>query len=427
MAVIKSRVNSADMISSMNLAKQNQGIPGQLAEITKTKTVKKYKEIPLLPKDVPTNTYYNTTLKTNLDLVCYVPDASNMQGLTYYDGHFYIGFDITGGNGKIVKITNGGKLVKDSGSLPIGHSAELAYRKTNNHIYIANGGGTNPTHIYEVDMNAATPTVISDLNFSYLGNSALLAIDNDNDLLIIHTAPDDTTNPTFSICKFDGTITKRFTIPNQGVPQGLEHYQGYLYFYTTNKITVLDLNGSIITTMLLPKSGESEGLTIAGDFESPYIAVGYNNSNRIYGLRTNDNKDFHSYSVLGSVNRRDASNVSLIPKIFTMAINTNYGVGDWRNVEWTNGFYFESMITSVVVSATDIKISLKVPFESIGGMFAEGNPALYSDGVRVAVDVSGALITLSFYNNTGTLINPTTITNLRTVKILVIGAMKVES
>jgi HKD family nuclease len=388
----------------------------------------KYKGIPLLPENVPSPINYTSkdNYKTNLDLIFEVSDTGNMQGLTYYDGYFYIGFDQGSGNGKILKYTKGGKLEKDSGSLALGHCAELAYRKANHNIYVANGGGTSPAHIYEIDMTAATPSILDDFDFAEYGNAALVAIDNDNDRMILHTAADDFSNPTFRILQFNGTLISQFSIPFQGTPQGLDYYQGYLYYYTGNKITAIDLTGNIQTSLEISKSGESQGLTIAGDYESPFIAVGYNTPNRLYALRSPEDREYNTFSPLGPVNRRDASYNSLIPKIFTMAVNTNHGVGDWRIVEWSNGFYFDSLISSVQTNNTEITITLKCSFAAIGSMFAQGNFTLYDDGIHAAVDSFANTITLRLYDNSGNLVDPTTILANRTVKILVIGAVSVD-
>lgn len=153
-------------------------------------------------------------------------------------------------------------------------------------IYVANGGGSNPTHIYEVDFDKKKVT--KDINLEKYGSSALLAINNDKDELILHTSPDgDHGKIIFSIIDFNNnSLKQQFEIHNQGVPQGLEYYDGILYYYTNNNITCIDLDTkNIIKNFEIKETGESEGITLAYDNNIPYLAIGYNKNNRIYALK----------------------------------------------------------------------------------------------------------------------------------------------
>ncbi|OOM80327.1 hypothetical protein [Clostridium sp. BL-8] len=237
-----------------------------------------YKKEKLKSLDLNLNSNHKFELAFN------IMQKDNFQAITYNDDVFYAGFDMGRGQGIIREYDSNGNFIKETQKIGIGHSAGLAYRKSNGHIYACNGGGTNPTFIYEIDMTATTPSIVNTLNYNSLGNSALIAIDNDNDQLILHTASSDTADPTFSICKFDGTIIKQFTVHNQGVPQGLDYYQNQLYLFTNNKITVMDLNGNITKVVNVNESGESEGMTIGIKNNIPFIAVGYNTPNRVYIL-----------------------------------------------------------------------------------------------------------------------------------------------
>jgi hypothetical protein len=209
----------------------------------------------------------------------------NMQGLANHNGAIFVGFDEGGGKGEIRVYSASGKLIKDSGPLPIGHTASLTYRTKNGHIYVTNGGGTNPTKIYEVDVSAAHPKVLRTIDFGRLGNSGLMAFDNARDKMWLETAANDYAPViTFSYCDVNGHIFRQFTIKNQGVPQGLDVYQNRIYYYTNDKITVLDYSGHIIKSLALHLSGESEGLTIVTG-KTPYIIFGYNKPNRLYVLK----------------------------------------------------------------------------------------------------------------------------------------------
>lgn len=229
----------------------------------------------------------NKAEKFQYELLFHIPSAKNFQGLTFFDGHFYCGFDLGAGNGKIIKYDMSGKKICETASMSVGHCAELGYRTKTNKIYIANGGGTNLTHIYVVDYT--TSVVLSNLSYERLGTSALLAIDNVHDYLILHTISSgaDIGTPTFTIINLANmNVINTFNIATQGVPQGLETDGKYIYLYTNNKITILNYEGIIIATYRFNNPGESEGLTFALEYGKPYLAMGYASPNRIYIIRS---------------------------------------------------------------------------------------------------------------------------------------------
>jgi peptidoglycan hydrolase-like protein with peptidoglycan-binding domain len=212
-----------------------------------------------------------------------IPDGECMQGVTVHDGDIFTGFDLRNGNGEIKEYSPSGQLQKKSGPLPIGHSASLSYDDEDGYIYAANGGGQTPTKVYVVDMDSQTPTVVKTLDFSQLGDSGLAAVDNSSNTLWIHTAPNDRGPITFTKCTMDGSVLAHFTLPNQGVPQGLDIYQGNLYYYTDNKISVIDPSGKLLKSITVSEKGESEGLAVVGG-NKPYIIFGYSGPNRYYTL-----------------------------------------------------------------------------------------------------------------------------------------------
>lgn len=233
-------------------------------------------------------TYTLSTRKNfQYELLFYIPSTKNFQGLTFFDGYFYCGFDLGAGNGKIIKYDMSGKKICETAPMTIGHCAELGYRTKTSKIYIANGGGNNLTHIYVVDYT--TSTILKNLNYESLGTSALLAIDNVHDYLILHTISRgaDIYNPTFTIINLANmNVINTFNIPTQGVPQGLETDGKYIYLYTNNKITILNYKGIIIATYHFNNSGESEGLTFALEYGRSYLAMGYTSPNRIYIIKS---------------------------------------------------------------------------------------------------------------------------------------------
>lgn len=244
----------------------------------------------VIPKYIP-----STSIPKNNEykLLFNLPDKGVMQGLTFHNEYFYCSFDLGNGNGKIVKYDCVGNKISETKSMIIGHCAEIAYRVSTNKIYVCNGGGNNPTHVYVVDYNSSK--IQTDLNYESLGHSALLAIDNVHDYLILHTAlSNDTGNPKFTIINLTNMSTvATFGIVNQGIPQGLETDGKHIYLYTNNKITVIDYNGIIIMSYVINKKGESEGLTIASEYGTSFLAMGYNSPNRIYALKSNKNQKFH--------------------------------------------------------------------------------------------------------------------------------------
>ena len=219
------------------------------------------------------------------DLLFYIKDKHKLQGITFFNKNIYCGFDVGGGNGKIVKYNMSGKIISETSPMRVGHCADIGYRSRTNKMYITNGGGHNLTHVYVVDYNKSL--IINDLNYGSLGTSALLAIDNVHDYLILHTVlkRGDVGNPRFTIISLKNMkILNSFNVDRQGIPQGLEADGKHIYLYTNNKITVYNYDGSKVAQYHVNKRGESEGITIASEYGKSYLAIGYNSPNRIYSL-----------------------------------------------------------------------------------------------------------------------------------------------
>jgi hypothetical protein len=219
-----------------------------------------------------------------------IESTDNMQGVAYANGYYYVSFDVGNGYGVIRKYTEDGKLVQQSPPLLIGHSSEIEYREKNGNFYVSNGGGTNPTKINEVNFNTDNPYIVKTLDLSELGNSALVAVDNYSDTLVVHTAANDKANPIISIIDFNGNILNKFSIKNQGVPQGIAVKNSIIYYYTNNSIVLINFNGQVIGTVKIQQSGESEGITVAQDGENTTLIYGYNKTNRLFKI---DIKDIH--------------------------------------------------------------------------------------------------------------------------------------
>ncbi len=225
------------------------------------------------------------------DLLFNIKDKHKLQGITFFNKNIYCGFDVGGGNGKIVKYNMSGKIISETSPMRVGHCADIGYRARTNKMYITNGGGRNLTHVYVVDYDKSV--ILNDLNYGSSGTSALLAIDNVNDYLILHTVlkSGDVGNPRFTIIDLSNMkILKSFNVAREGIPQGLESDGKHIYLYTNNKVTVYNYDGLKIAQYHVNKRGESEGITIASEYGKSYLAIGYNSPNRIYSLFINQVK-----------------------------------------------------------------------------------------------------------------------------------------
>ncbi|MFD0533803.1 hypothetical protein ACFQY7_08425 [Actinomadura luteofluorescens] len=155
------------------------------------------------------------------DLLFDVPHSDNMQGLAYRRGSFYVGFDVGGGHGVIREYDREGATLKESAPLAVGHAAEISVRDRDGLLYVATGGGTNPTKVNVVDWSGE-PEVVRTIDFGSLGNSGLVAVDNRRDGLLVHAGPGDQGPFVFAFTDLDGTVRSTFDLGYQGVPQGLE-------------------------------------------------------------------------------------------------------------------------------------------------------------------------------------------------------------
>ena len=211
-----------------------------------------------------------------------IKTEDNLQGVAYWDGYYYIGYDVGKGYGKIRKYKAKGELIQETDPLSIGHTAELDFRNKNNRLYVANGGGKNPIKVYEIDMTSKTPSISKTLNLNLLGNAGLLAIDNENDTLVVHTADNDQAGPKISVVDFNGNTLKQFPISYQGIPQGLEVHNGIIYFQTNDLITMINFSGQVIGQTAMNESGENEGIAIFSDAGKTYYLYAYRFNNRLY-------------------------------------------------------------------------------------------------------------------------------------------------
>ena len=373
-----------------------------------------------------------------LNFEFHVDNSMNNQGLTYWNGYYYVGYDIGGGNGLIQRYTLGGILDTSYGnvSVPTNHTAELGYRVSNGRVYAASGGGLEPTYVYELAADGKSVTYTYD--FTAYGNSALLAIDNDRDILILFSTQTggDTGNPTFRFIDWNSgnNVFHQFTIPYQGIPQGLDVYDGIIYYYTNNKVTLIDYNGNILDFWTTLVAGESEGFTVVHEYGSPYFAVGYNTNRRIYSIRTPDALSrFRAVQTLGSWNNADITannSVSLRPTQFSCMIEkqgTSGGVAPygWVIGSYTNQIYIDVLETVPTVTTTEVTFTFKRVFwQSIAAIHATEhytNPYI----VRVNYNSVDRKIYIQLLNFSGTIINPQTAVDNR-VWITIFGGLRID-
>ncbi|WP_368869021.1 hypothetical protein [Proteus mirabilis] len=249
----------------------------------------------------------------------------NNQGLAFWNGYYYIGYDLGNGKGMVERYAQNGVIDTSYGgvSIPINHTADLAYRVKDGFIYSASGGGAEPTYIRKIAKDGKS--VVESIDLTNYGNSALCAIDNHNDILILHStlSGGDSGLPTFTFFEFgnwDHPI-KQFTLPKTlGVPQGMDVYDNSVYFYTNNKITQLSYSGEIIGVVTIQAQGESEGIAITGAYGDAFISVGYNNPRRVCVSRSAKANYATSVSTPIQISTEKSPWVTLLPQLIPIGV-----------------------------------------------------------------------------------------------------------
>ncbi|WP_063108525.1 phage head-binding domain-containing protein [Proteus mirabilis] len=249
----------------------------------------------------------------------------NNQGLAFWNGYYYVGYDLGNGKGMIERYAQNGVIDTSYGgvSIPINHTADLAYRVKDGFIYSASGGGTEPTYIRKIATDGKS--VVESIDLTNYGNSALCAIDNHNDILILHStlSGGDSGLPTFTFFEFgnwDHPI-KQFTLPKTlGVPQGMDVYDNSVYFYTNDKITQLSYSGEIIGVVTIQAQGESEGIAITGAYGDAFISVGYNNPRRVCVSRSAKANYATSVSTPIQISTEKSPWVTLLPQLIPIGV-----------------------------------------------------------------------------------------------------------
>lgn len=316
----------------------------------------------LLP--INSNVINTTGNNASPNTAFYVNQNYNNQGLAFYNGYFYIGYDLGGGNGMIERYAQNGVIDTSYGgvSIPINHTADLAIRVKDEFLYSASGGGAEPTYIRKIAKDGKS--VLESIDLTNYGNSALCAIDNHNDILILHStlSGGDGGLPTFTFFEFGNwnNPVKQFTLPKTlGVPQGMDVYDNTIYFYTNDKISLVSYSGEVLSEVRVNASGESEGIAISGSYGNTYIAVGYNNPRRVCFFTSPHSTQESFLGFPFFVNSVTSPATSLKPQIIPIGFRkTSTG---WELLEYfdkTNVNY-TALWESPVIRGGDLIIKLK--------------------------------------------------------------------
>src|SRR5919112_3270589 len=213
-----------------------------------------------------------------------VPQSGSEQGLAYADGRFYVAFDLDGaGTARIVAYDGSGHEVRRSGRLPLGHAAELSYRRADGNLYVAAGTPGRPCRVTVVDMRRSPPRIVRRYDFSALGNGGMVAIDDARDRMVVTAGP--AGGPfTVAFVAMDGRIQRRFSSEVPGTRQGLEVDGDRLVLYTSapdlrsNELTVLSDTGKVVKSIPVRVAREGEGLAVNQKTHQLYVGFGHPNA-----------------------------------------------------------------------------------------------------------------------------------------------------
>jgi hypothetical protein len=226
-----------------------------------------------------------------------VDEPGNLQGLAYGGGSLWACFDVGKGQGRIVRYSMTGTVQKRSPRLPLGHCAEIAYRRQDGTIYAVDhvpGGKT--AHVRVVDMSLVTPAVVKTIDVTRYGPARMIAVDNARDELVVFggRTPYRFNFLTLSGAKRTTRVTWRRQVrhrPWRGIPQGLEVVGGELLFLTS-----IPFGGTIVSNRIrvfgraladkrfinVPLAREAEGLAI--NPATHFLFLGFHHTPAVYRM-----------------------------------------------------------------------------------------------------------------------------------------------
>lgn len=373
----------------------------------------------------------------------FVNQSLNNQGLAYYDGYYYVGYDTGSGNGIVERYASAGVIDSTYGgvTIPINHAADLAYRLVDGRVYVASGGGAEPTYVRK--LAADGKSVETSIDLTAYGNSALCAIDNANDILILHSTltGGDTGLPTFTFFNFDNYSTpiKQFTLSaTLGTPQGMDVFEGVIYFYTNNKVNLINYDGEVVGQFNVVSPGESEGIAVVADYGQTYIAVGYNTPRRVMSVRSPYGMTTKNMVFPMSANPANSPSRSHIPFFLPFSIRK---LATTAGSAWTLTTYsagnnpkFDNVWQAPTINSTDKQIEVKFKYSPVGTIFSASGSfnasqfAFFSGGpYQIMCDVSSTMLMISLVKNDGTRIDPATLTGTGMIWGQVVGGMPFNS
>nr|WP_290443433.1 GW dipeptide domain-containing protein [Sporolactobacillus kofuensis] len=239
-----------------------------------------------------------------------IPYSVSQQGLAYYsDGQYFIGFDEGGGLGSVKLYDKNASKLADSGLQNFGHTCALSYDPSSHKLFEVNSAGTTPIlNTLSYDSSSKTIKVTNSISLpDSVKYVAMMAVKDKNTLILMTEKY--ANKETFYVVHLDdnGNVSGDIKIAqmgDMGVVQGMQYFDGNLYFMANDYLTVLDeqsvedtANGpnghSIIINQRyhysIPKQdpSESEGLTVIPEESNDKLvtlSVGFHN-HEIYTLQ----------------------------------------------------------------------------------------------------------------------------------------------
>lgn len=226
-----------------------------------------------------------------------VTQRGNQQGLAYGGGSLWACFDTGGGYGRIVRYSMTGAVQKTSPPLPLGHCAEIDYRREDKTIYAVDYVKEASTaRVRVVDMGRATPAVVKTFDVTRYGLGQMVAIDNTRDQMLLKGGTSPYRFNFFALSGRGPGTTARWLRqvtygPRLGVPQGLEVIGREFLFLSSytkngamayNRIHTFSRRGRYKGSITVPIARESEGLAIGPVSRKLY--VGFHAPPSVYAM-----------------------------------------------------------------------------------------------------------------------------------------------
>ncbi len=207
----------------------------------------------------------------------------------------YIAYDTGTDKGQVWKYSRNGVVDTSFGQaeLTLKHAAGAGYRYSNNKVYVCSGGSAYGLEVYELSSDGKSISKTIDL--SAYGAGGLMAIDNDNDILV--TGSNLNGEYWFRFFNFEtGELLWSVKDPTSyavaGNPQGLVVYSGYLFYVTDNGVHIIDFEGFEVDFWSVSIIGEAQGVAILQDSGVVSLALmrenGSGSTPILYTMRSGD-------------------------------------------------------------------------------------------------------------------------------------------